>query len=78
MHLYYPDMELQALQDVTDYMGNPRKTEERLYVMWINVSPEKLQYCNMYQILSYHGYQSFLWGEVTPDQAKLYCVYLFY
>ena len=70
--------ELQALQDVIDYTENPSKTEERLYVTGINVSPgiardqmvmTKLQYGKMDKILAYHGYQSFLPGEVTPDLA---------
>lgn len=75
---YYTDAELQALQDVIDYTENPSKTEERLYVTGINVSPDiardqmvmtKQQYGKMDKILAYHGYQSFLPGEVTPDQA---------
>ena len=75
---YYTDTELQALQDVVDYTENPSKTEERLYVTGINVSPDiardqmvmtKQQYGKMDKILAYHGYQSFLPGEVTPDQA---------
>ncbi len=75
---YYTDTELQALQDVIDYTENPSKTEERLYVTGINVSPDiardqmvmtKQQYGKMDKILAYHGYQSFLPGEVTPDQA---------
>lgn len=74
----YTSSELQALQDVIDYTGNPSKTEERLYVTGINVSPDiarnqmvmtKLQYGKMDKILAYHGYQSFLPGEVTPDLA---------
>lgn len=75
---YYTDTELQALQDVIDYTENPSKTEERLYVTGINVSPDiardqmvmtKQQYGKMDKILAYHGYQSFLPGEVAPDQA---------
>lgn len=75
---YYTDTELQALQDVIDYTENPSKTEERLYVTGINVSPDiardqmvmtKQQYGKTDKILAYHGYQSFLPGEVTPDQA---------
>lgn len=75
---YYTDTELQALQDVIDYTENPSKTEERLYVTGINVSPDiardqmvmtKQQYGKMDKILAYHGYQSFLPGEVTPGQA---------
>lgn len=74
----YTSSELQALQDVIDYTENPSKTEERLYVTGINVSPDiardqmvltKLQYGKMDKILAYHGYQSFLPGEVTPDLA---------
>ena len=74
----YTDSELQALQDVIDYAENPSKTEKRLYVTGINVSPDiardqmvmvKQQYGKMDKILAYHGYQSFLPGEVTPNQA---------
>lgn len=74
----YTDRELQALQDVIDYAENPSKTEQRLYVTGINVSPDiardqmvmvKQQFGKMDKILAYHGYQSFLPGEVTPDQA---------
>lgn len=81
----YTSSELQALQDVIDYTENPSKTEERLYVTEINVSPDiardqmvmtKLQYGKMDKILAYHGYQSFLPGEVTPDLAHELCVEL--
>ncbi len=74
----YSDTELQALQDVIDYAENPSKTEDRLYVTGINVSPDiardqmvmtKLQFGKTDKILAYHGYQSFLPGEVTPDMA---------
>lgn len=74
----YTDSELQALQDVIDYAENPSKTEKKLYVTGINVSPDiardqmvmvKQQYGKMDKILAYHGYQSFLPGEVTADQA---------
>ena len=74
----YTSSELQALQDVIDYAENPSKTEERLYVTGINVSPDiardqmvmtKQQYGKMDKILAYHGYQSFLPGEITPDLA---------
>lgn len=74
----YTSSELQALQDVIDYAENPSKTEERLYVTGINVSPDiardqmvmtKQQYGKTDKILAYHGYQSFLPGEVTPDLA---------
>lgn len=74
----YTHSELQALQDVIDYTENPSKTEERLYVTGINVSPDiardqmvmtKLQYGKMDKILAYHGYQSFMPGEVTPYMA---------
>lgn len=74
----YSHSELQVLQDVIDYTENPSKTEDRLYVTGINVSPDiardqmvmtKKQFGKTDKILAYHGYQSFLPGEVTPDMA---------
>ena len=74
----YTDTELQALTDVIDYAEDGAKTHNKVYVSGINLSPyiardqmvmTKLQFGKTDNILAYHGYQSFLPGEVTPDQA---------
>lgn len=74
----YTDTELQALTDVIDYAEDGAKTHNKVYVSGINVSPDiardqmvmtKLQFGKTDKILAYHGYQSFLPGEVTPDMA---------
>lgn len=74
----YTDTELQALADVIDYAEDEAKTHNKVYVSGINLSPNiardqmvmtKLQFGKTDKILAYHGYQSFLPGEVTPDQA---------
>ena len=74
----YTDTELQALTDVIDYAEDGAKTHNKVYVSGINLSPNiardqmvmtKLQYGKPDKILAYHGYQSFLPGEVTPDMA---------
>ena len=74
----YTDTELQALTDVIDYAEDGAKTHNKVYVSGINLSPNiardqmvmtKLQFGKVDKILAYHGYQSFLLGEVTPDMA---------
>ena len=74
----YTDAELQSLTDVIDYAEDGAKTHNKVYVSGINVSPDiardqmvmtKLQFGKTDKILAYHGYQSFLPGEVTPDMA---------
>ncbi len=74
----YTDTELQALTDIIDYAEDGAKTHNKVYVSGINLSPNiardqmvmtKLQFGKTDKILAYHGYQSFLPGEVTPDQA---------
>ena len=74
----YTDTELQALTDVIDYAEDGAKTHNKVYVSGINLSPNiardqmvmtKLQFGKTDKILAYHGYQSFLPCEVTPDQA---------
>lgn len=74
----YTDTELQALTDVIDYAEDGAKTHNKVYVSGINLSPNiardemvmtKLQFGKVDKILAYHGYQSFLPGEVTPDMA---------
>lgn len=74
----YTDTELQALTDVIDYAEDGAKTHNKVYVSGINLSTDiardlmvmtKLQFGKTDKILAYHGYQSFLPGEVTPDMA---------
>ena len=74
----YTDTELQSLTDVIDYAEDGAKTHNKVYVSGINLSPDiardqmvmtKLQFGKTDKILAYHGYQSFLPGEVTPDMA---------
>lgn len=74
----YTDTELQALTDVIDYAEDGAKTHNKVYVSGINLSPDiardqmvmtKLQFGKTDKILVYHGYQSFLPGEVTLDMA---------
>ena len=74
----YIDTELQALTDVIDYAEDGEKTHNKVYVSGINLSPDiacdqmvmtKLQFGKTDKILAYHGYQSFLPGEVTPNIA---------
>ena len=74
----YTDTELQALTDVIDYAEDGAKTHNKVYVSGINLSPNiardlmvmtKLQFGKTDKILAYHGYQSFLPGEVTPNIA---------
>ena len=74
----YTDTELQSLTDVIDYAEDGAKTHNKVYVSGINLSPNiardqmvmtKLQFGKVDKILAYHGYQSFLPGEVTPDMA---------
>lgn len=74
----YTNTELQALTDVIDYAEDGAKTHNKVYVSGINLSPNiarnqmvmtKLQFGKTDKILAYHGYQSFLPGEVTPDMA---------
>ena len=74
----YTNTELQALTDVIDYAEDGAKTHNKVYVSGINLSPDiardqmvmtKLQFGKTDKILAYHGYQSFMPGEVTPDMA---------
>lgn len=74
----YTDTEPQALTDVIDYAEDGAKTHNKVYVSGINLSLDiardqmvmtKLQFGKTDKILAYHGYQSFLPGEVTPDMA---------
>lgn len=65
--------------DITiDYAVNGEKTEEKLYVSGINCMPDtalqemrniKKQFFKTNGIQCFHGVQSFVRGEVTPEQA---------
>ncbi len=71
----YLDADLTA---ILDYVGNDDKTDQRLFVSAINCPPQRAYECMMatkrrYGKLggnvAYHGYQSFVSGEVTPEEA---------
>lgn len=66
------------LKDVINYARNSDKTEEEYFVTGINCEPqsayEEMQDTKMYynkhdKILAFHGYQSFVRGETTPEIA---------
>lgn len=71
----YLDADLAA---ALNYVGNDDKTDQRLFVSAINCPPQRAYECMMatkqrYGKLggnvAYHGYQSFVAGEVTPEEA---------
>ncbi|MCH5188464.1 MAG: relaxase/mobilization nuclease domain-containing protein, partial [Oscillospiraceae bacterium] len=75
----YSSYDLQSLQDVMAYATDPTKTEHRLFVTGINVTPNnardkmmqtKMQYGKSDGIVAFHGYQSFAPGEITPEMAR--------
>ena len=66
------------LDRLIDYAINGEKTENKLYVSGINCMPDtalqemrntKKQYFKTEGIQCFHGVQSFVKGEVTPEQA---------
>ena len=66
------------LDRLIDYAINGKKTENKLYVSGINCMPVtafyemqnvKKQFFKTKGIECFHGYQSFVTGEVTPEQA---------
>ena len=74
----YKADELQGLRDVMDYTCQDYKTEKQHYVSGINCEPDtarrdmiatKQQYGKPGGIIAFHGYQSFAYGEVTPELA---------
>jgi hypothetical protein len=74
----YGETELQGLRDVMDYTCQDYKTEKQHYISGINCSPEtarekmmitKRAYKKTDGIIAFHAYQSFAYGEVTPDTA---------
>lgn len=74
----YTEADLQALGDVMKYATNDAKTEKQFFVSGVNCDPAtarqemmiaKAQWNDQSEIVCYHGYQSFVEGEVTPEQA---------
>lgn len=68
----------QELHNVIEYANASYKTEEQLYVSTLNCSEEtilqdmietKKKYRKENGILAFHGFQSFVKGEVTPEIA---------
>ena len=74
----YHEAEMQALHNVMAYAADEYKTEKRLYVSGVNVTPDtatykmqqtKLRYGKTDGIIAFHAIQSFKPGEVTPELA---------
>lgn len=74
----YSEMLVDDLKDVIDYARNLDKTEKEYYVSGINCEPdsayEEMQDAKKFyhkedKILAFHGYQSFVKGEVSPEIA---------
>ena len=72
------EMIVDDLRNVIDYARNADKTEKEFYVSGINCEPdsayEEMQdtkdfYHKNDKILAFHGYQSFVQGEVSPEIA---------
>ena len=66
------------LKDLIDYVSDYKKTNYKIYVSGINCLPNiayqemmntKNQFFKTDSIECFHGYQSFVSGEVTPEQA---------
>lgn len=69
---------LGSLTDVMHYAADEDKTEKQFFVTGVNCSAEiardqfvtvKKQFAKEDGIVAYHGYQSFIENEVTPEQA---------
>lgn len=74
----YTEEDLQVLRDVMDYAMQDYKTEKQYYVTALNCNEEKARlhmsetkkrYGKTDGIVAFHGYQSFVPGEVTPTIA---------
>lgn len=72
------EMIVDDLRDVIDYARNTDKTEKEYFVSGINCEPDsayeemkdvKEFYHKEDKILAFHGYQSFVQGEVSPELA---------
>ena len=66
------------LYNALRYVENDDKTDEKMYVTGINCSKHlayeqmmavKQKYGDRGTVVAYHGYQSFMEGEVTPEEA---------
>ncbi|TCX48957.1 relaxase/mobilization nuclease domain-containing protein [Dehalobacter sp. 14DCB1] len=77
-NLIFFSPDFQSLQNVLDYTQQDAKTEKQFYVTGINCDPvtackqmlqTKLQFQKTDGILAFHGYQSFMPGEATPETA---------
>lgn len=77
-NLDFSSSDFQGLQNVLDYTQQDAKTEKQFYVTGINCDPAtaceqmsrtKLQFQKIDGILAFHGYQSFVPGEATPETA---------
>lgn len=72
------DYEFKGLENVIDYIIDDSKTERQFYVSGVNCHPSNV-FEQMIQtkksahkedgVLAFHGYQSFVPGEVTPEVA---------
>lgn len=71
----YMDKDLYA---ALQYVSNDKKTDKRIYVSGINCNAKrayermmatKKRFGKMGGNVAYHGYQSFVSGEVTPEEA---------
>ncbi len=71
----YLDADLAA---TLNYVGNDAKTDQTMYVSAINCPPQRAYECMTATKrrygkpggnVAYHGYQSFVAGEVTPEEA---------
>ncbi|MGM9876596.1 MAG: relaxase/mobilization nuclease domain-containing protein [Bacilli bacterium] len=72
------EMIVDDLKDVINYARNSDKTEKEYFVTGINCEPDsayqemqdaKMFYHKEDKILAFHGYQSFVQGEVSPEIA---------
>ncbi|XCH79213.1 MAG: relaxase/mobilization nuclease domain-containing protein [Candidatus Dehalobacter alkaniphilus] len=77
-NLDFSNPDFQGLRNVLEYTAQDDKTEKQFYVTGINCDPviaceqmtrTKLQFQKTDGILAFHGYQSFMPGEATPDAA---------
>jgi len=77
-NLDFSSPDFRGLQNVLAYTQQDTKTEKQFYVTGINCDPTtaceqmsqtKLQFQKTDGILAFHGYQSFVPGEATPETA---------
>lgn len=77
-NLDFSSPDFRGLQNVLAYTLQDTKTEKQFYVTGINCDPTtaceqmsrtKLQFQKTDGILAFHGYQSFVPGEATPETA---------